>query len=50
MSYGEEHQAVAIEEVDRRATGGESKDHECGGGLCDADEEDPSRESEDAGS
>jgi len=50
MSYGEEHQAGAIKRVDPRAIGGESKDHECGGGLGDADEESPSRELEDAGS
>ena len=49
ISDGEEHQ-VAIEGVDRRVIGGESKDHECGGGLGDADEESPSRELEDAGS
>lgn len=49
ISDGEEHQ-VAIEGVDRRVIGGESKDRDCDGGLCDADEEDPSREFQDSGS
>lgn len=47
ISDGEEHQ-IAIEGIDRRVIGGESKDRD--GGLCDADEEDPSKEFQDSGS